>query len=269
MLSINTNLSSIIAQNSMKTSTDKLNQAIERMTTGFKINHAKDNAANYSISTDMTTKIGAYQVAEDNCAQGLDMVATASDTISLLQDKTSRLHALSTQARNGTYGAQSLNAINAEANALMSEISRLYNSAQFNGTNLFNQKEMEIADHLKQLTSSTLVMPEAKAEYNGFIANPFTYTDEELEQMLLNNEIKPLDSSVTTFTSGQKYLISDEMELQRLATLVNSGQSGDGAIFILGADIDLTSIDNWTPIGNATNQFKGTFDGNGHLLRNL
>ena len=54
MLSINTNLSSLIAQNSMKTSTDKLNQAIERMTTGFKINRAKDNAANYSISTNMS-----------------------------------------------------------------------------------------------------------------------------------------------------------------------------------------------------------------------
>ena len=68
----------------MKTSTDKLNQAIERMTTGFKINHAKDNAANYSISTDMTTKIGAYQVAEDNCAQGLDMITTASESLSLI-----------------------------------------------------------------------------------------------------------------------------------------------------------------------------------------
>ena len=68
MLSINTNLSSLIAQRSMKQSTNSLNQAIERMTTGFKINHAKDNAANYSISTNLTTKIGSYNVAEDNCA---------------------------------------------------------------------------------------------------------------------------------------------------------------------------------------------------------
>ena len=64
MLSINTNLSSIITQNSMKQSTNKLNEAIERMTTGCKINHAKDNAANYSISTNMATKIGAYKEQE-------------------------------------------------------------------------------------------------------------------------------------------------------------------------------------------------------------
>ena len=72
MLSINTNISSLIAQNSMNTSTNKLNQAIERMTTGAKINHAKDNAANYSINTNMTTKIGAYRVAEENTAMGMD-----------------------------------------------------------------------------------------------------------------------------------------------------------------------------------------------------
>ena len=74
----------------MKTSTDKLNQAIERMTTGAKINHAKDNAANYSISTNMTTQLSAYDVAADNVAMGIDMVNTASDVISQMQDKAAR-----------------------------------------------------------------------------------------------------------------------------------------------------------------------------------
>ena len=81
MLTINTNLSSLIAQSSMKQSTNKLNQAIERMTTGFKINHASDNAANYSISTNMTTKINSYMVAEDNAAMGLDIISTAEGTL--------------------------------------------------------------------------------------------------------------------------------------------------------------------------------------------
>ena len=77
MLSINTNLSSLIAQSSMEKSTDALSLAVERMTTGFKINHASDNAANYSISTNMTTKLNAYMVAEDNVAMGMDLVNTA------------------------------------------------------------------------------------------------------------------------------------------------------------------------------------------------
>ena len=56
-MKINTNLSSLIVQSSLKSSTNGLNTAIERMTTGFKINHAKDNAANYSINTKLSTKI--------------------------------------------------------------------------------------------------------------------------------------------------------------------------------------------------------------------
>ena len=136
MLSINTNLSSLIAQNSMGQATSKLNQAVERMTTGYKLNHAKDNAANYSISTNMTTQMGAYMVAEDNVSIGMEMVATAESIISQMQDHATRLRALSTQARNGTYGAQSLTAIQTEVNARIAEITRLYLSSEFNGISL-------------------------------------------------------------------------------------------------------------------------------------
>ena len=70
------------------------------MTTGYKINLAKDNAANYSISTNMTTKIGAYQVAEDNVAMGMDMLTTASDNMAEMENLGKRLRDLSIQARN-------------------------------------------------------------------------------------------------------------------------------------------------------------------------
>ena len=105
MLTINTNLSSLIVQSNLKISTNGLNDAIERMTTGFKLNHAKDNAANYSISTSLTTKLGAYTIAEENAMMGLDMVQTASDSLSLISDKLSRMRALAIQAQNGTYGS--------------------------------------------------------------------------------------------------------------------------------------------------------------------
>ena len=122
MLTINTNLSSLITQRSLRSSTNKLNQAIERMTTGAKINHAKDNAANYNIVSNMTTKMSSLQVAEDNCAMGLDMLATANGTLDQIHDKLQRLRDLATQASNGTYGEDSLKAINSEANALVDEL---------------------------------------------------------------------------------------------------------------------------------------------------
>ena len=94
MLTINTNLSSLITQLSLKESTNLLNQAIERMTTGYKVNHAKDNAANYSIITNMNSKISSLQVAEDNALQGLDMLATSGENLDLISNMLTRLRDL-------------------------------------------------------------------------------------------------------------------------------------------------------------------------------
>ena len=141
MLSINTNLSSIIAQNSMTQSTNALNQAIERMTTGFKINHAKDNAANYSISTNMTTKLGAYQIAEENAAMGLDMVTSASSTLDLVTEHVQRIRDLCEQASNGTYGEESLKAIQSEIDARQQEVDRILSQAEYNGIKMLEGTE--------------------------------------------------------------------------------------------------------------------------------
>ena len=84
MLSINTNLSSLIVQSNLKLSTSGLTTAIERMTTAFKINHAKDNAANYAISTKISSKLLSYQAAQDNTSMGLDMLTTATDSLELV-----------------------------------------------------------------------------------------------------------------------------------------------------------------------------------------
>ncbi len=139
MLNINTNLSSLIIQSNLKTSTSGLNTAIEHMTTSYKLNHAKDNAANYSIATSLTTKLGAYTVAEKNAMMGMVMIQTASSSLSNISDKLSRMRALAMQAQNGTYGGTSLDAINAEANALAKEISRIYSSTEYNGRSFINQ----------------------------------------------------------------------------------------------------------------------------------
>ena len=106
-MKINTNLSSLIVQSSPKASTNGLNTAIERMTTCFKINHAKDNAANYSINTKLSSKLSSYYVAQDNASMGLDMMTSAMDNLDLISSHLSRMRDLAEQAANGTYGEDS------------------------------------------------------------------------------------------------------------------------------------------------------------------
>ena len=144
-LTINTNISSLVAQRNLANATSSLNQAIERMTTGYKINHAADNAAGYSIARNWETQLGSLDVAADNAATGADMLTTLEDTYSLLTDHCQRVRDLTEQAANGTYGTQSLKAIQSEITARLEEINRIAANCEFNGLKMMNNSMSDIS----------------------------------------------------------------------------------------------------------------------------
>ena len=137
-LTINTNLSSMIVQSNLSKATSSLNNAIERMTTGYKINHASDNAAGYSITRNWETQLGSLDVAADNAATGADMMTTLEDTYSLVSSHLQRVRDLTEQAANGTYGSDSLKAIKSEITARLDEVDRIAANCEFNGLKMMN-----------------------------------------------------------------------------------------------------------------------------------
>ena len=137
-LTINTNISSIVAQRNLSNATGSLNKAIERMTTGYKINHAGDNAAGYSIARNWETQLGSLDVAADNAATGADMMSTLEDTYSLISTHIQRVRDLTEQAANGTYGVDSLTAIQSEIKARLEEVNRIAANCEFNGKHMMN-----------------------------------------------------------------------------------------------------------------------------------
>ena len=238
-LTINTNLSSLIVQSSLSKSTNGLNQAIERMTTGFKINGAKDNAAGYSIANSMGVKLSSFDVALDNVMLGTTLINTASNNLSLVTEHLQRMRDLAEQAANGTYGEDSLNAIQSEIDARTDEINRVMSNTEYNGIKLFAQKEQE----QKQVT-----VDESKRVVNQ-----------------------------TTFQSGETYYLTTSDDLVKLQDLVNSGVSTSNVTFELANDINMRGVD-FRGIGtcggdsakiDSTKAFKGTFHGNGYSISNL
>ncbi len=138
-LTINTNLSSLITQKNLNSATTSLNQAIERMTTGYKINHAKDNAAGYSISNNWKTKLGSIDIASQNASMGMDLLTTAEENYTLLTSHLQRVRDLTEQAANGTYGVDSLAAIKSEIKARLLEINRISANSEYNGIKLMSE----------------------------------------------------------------------------------------------------------------------------------
>ncbi len=137
-LSIVTNVQSLKVQQNLTAATDTLNSAIERMTTGYKINSAKDDAAGYSIAAQMEAKLSSYDVASNNAQIGLDMLTTTEENYSLIVDHLQRIRDLTEQAANGTYSDDSRAAIEAEIKARLDEIDRVAGSAEYNGMNLMD-----------------------------------------------------------------------------------------------------------------------------------
>jgi flagellin len=123
----------MIVQNNLTKSTNQLNKAIERMTTGYKINHASDNAAGYSIARNWEARLGSLDVAADNAATGADMLSTLEDNYALISSHVQRVRDLTEQAANGTYGSQSLKAIQSEITARLEEVDRIAANCEFSG----------------------------------------------------------------------------------------------------------------------------------------
>ena len=137
-ITINTNLASLTCQTYLRDATKGMNTAMERLSTGFRINSAADDAAGYAVSAGMEAKINGYDIIETNAQMGLDMLTTQEGILDIINDYLQRIRDLTMQAANGTYGSASLDAIATEVVQRMDEINRLCQITDFNDTYLLD-----------------------------------------------------------------------------------------------------------------------------------
>ena len=132
-LTINTNMGALQAQHALNNATNSLNKSIERMTTGYKINSAADDAAGLAVATKMETKLNSISVAESNAQLGSSLISTIEGNYGVIQDHLQRIRDLTEQAANGTYATDSLRAIQSEISQRLDEIDRVTANTEYNG----------------------------------------------------------------------------------------------------------------------------------------
>jgi flagellin len=164
---INTNTLSLTAQSNLNSSQKSLNTAIERLSSGSKINSAKDDAAGQAISNRMTSQINGLQQASSNANDGISMAQTTEGALNQVNDNLQRVRELSVQASNGTNSQSDLDSIQGEINQRLDEIDRISEQTAFNGVKVLASDQSlsiqvgandgETIDiGLKQITSKTL-----------------------------------------------------------------------------------------------------------------
>ena len=137
MTVIGSNISSLRASNASTKAQDALSTAMERLSTGKRINSAKDDAAGLAIASSMTAQIRGMNQGIRNANDGISLAQTAEGALDEVSNMLQRMRELTVQSENGTYSADDKQNIYAEQNALADQIRSVLTNTEFNGTALF------------------------------------------------------------------------------------------------------------------------------------
>ena len=135
---INTNVSALSAQNALRTNARSMSTTMEQLSTGSRVNSAKDDAAGLAIGQSMTSQIRGLNMAVRNINDGVNMMQTAEGAMIEQSNMLQRMRELAVQASNGTVSDTQRSYLNTEFQALTSQIGSIASQSTWNGTNLMN-----------------------------------------------------------------------------------------------------------------------------------
>ena len=144
MLGINTNVASLTAQKNLSGSGIGLNNAIARLSSGLRVNSAKDDAAGLAIAERMQAQIRGFDVAGRNANDGISLLQVAGGAMGKISDNLQRMRELAVQAKNGTLNPTDRVNLNREYTELANEVDRIVSGSTFNGNNLFDAANQTI-----------------------------------------------------------------------------------------------------------------------------
>jgi flagellin len=137
-LSVQTNVAAMGAHRNLVSTSDKLSKSMERLSSGYRINRAADDAAGLAISQKLQAQVGGLGQAQRNAQDAVSLVQTAEGSMSEVQSMLQRVRDLAVQYNNGTLSSSDKAAITGEVAQLCSEISRIASQTKFNGISLLN-----------------------------------------------------------------------------------------------------------------------------------
>ena len=138
---INTNITSLIAQNNLTKTGDALQATIQRLSSGLRVNNAADDASGFAIANRMDAQIRGMAVATRNANDAISFSQTSSGALSQISNNLQRMRELAVQAANGSNSASDTSLLNQEFSQLQTEVSRIQGSTTFNNVNVFTASD--------------------------------------------------------------------------------------------------------------------------------
>lgn len=173
---INTNILSLTAQRNLNTSQSQLQTSIERLSSGLRINSAKDDAAGLAISERFTTQIRGLNQAQRNANDGISFAQTAEGALSTINENLQRIRELAVQSVNDTNSSSDRQSLNNEVSQLVAEINRVANSTEFNGENILDGSLSNLTFQVGANQNQTISVSGVDARGSQLGAETFTGT---------------------------------------------------------------------------------------------
>lgn len=171
---INTNTSSLNAQRNLTASQSSLATSLQRLSSGLRINSAKDDAAGLAISDRMTSQINGLNRAAQNANDGISMAQTAEGGLGTASDLLQRIRTLAVQSANGTNSSSDRASLQEEVSQLQQELNRVANTTQFNGQNILDgslsNAQFQVGANANQTINFSISSAQASAIGNNSLA---------------------------------------------------------------------------------------------------
>ncbi len=237
---INYNISATLANNALSKTETNLSRSMERLSSGLKINHAKDNPAGIAISKRMNAQIKGLSVATQNASDGISIVETADGALGEVHAILQRMNELAVQASNGVQTDTDRKSVDEEIQQLKQEITRIADTTEFNGKTLLNGEF-----DLRGYSSDDNV----KVMYYSDSATPKNYTLNSITTGL-DADGNTIVTAASILTDGSDNSFPTDAVVSDITKDVITVTAGNGFEVKLQAKADATNVDlNLTGIG--------------------
>ncbi|HHW24135.1 MAG TPA: flagellar hook-associated protein FlgL [Clostridiales bacterium] len=202
---INHNISAMNTYRQYNINSTSIAKSMEKLSSGYRINRAADDAAGLSISEKMRSQIRGLRQAIRNAQDGISFIQTAEGALTEVSDMLTRLKELAVQVQNGTYSEEDKANIGAEMKALGKAISDIYVNTKFNGIQVFGKQEVETTT-IEDVVKNMFVYDGGNYTYlryteeNGWQGGTYNSTAQKIEWEGVNNQIKYLPENMEADT---------------------------------------------------------------------
>ncbi len=246
---INTNISSLNSQRNLTTSQSSLATSLQRLSSGLRINSAKDDAAGLAISQRMTSQINGLNRAAQNANDGVSLAQTAEGALGQVGDSLQRIRELANQSANATNSSSDRAAMQQEVSQLVSEITRISNTTSFNGLKILDgsyaNQQYQIGANAGETISVSVA--DSRAEHMGATTlSSGTAT-----------VASGVDTTGTPGTPGTNGVDGIAGNADDVAAVPGTPKDFTGGLVLNGTDIDTTSAKNLNDVVNAINAQSG------------